>query len=130
MRLVHDTSTNTLRLQLDRTNEQTVERTERIPGLIDVADGGRLVGIELTPGSGLVDSDWLFAWSGDPVAREWLTIESDGAAYFQLTTGDDQHARSSPIELTVDLDASGSVLSISIPRRGAGYELSYPSGNQ
>ncbi len=119
-----------LRLYLDRDDEPVPARTARASGVIDVAEGGRLVGIELSPPDQLVTSDWLRLWRDNPIAGEWLTVESDERAYLQLTSGDDRHARSAQIELSLDLDASGNLVAIGIPRRGAGYEISYPSGNQ
>lgn len=130
MHLVHDTTTNTLRLLLDHDDQSVHARAVQVSGIIDIAEGGRLVGLELPPPDSVVTTDWLRVWRDDPIAREWLTVADDETVYLQLTTGDDRHARSTRIELTVDLDASGNLVSIAIPRRGAGYEISYPSGNQ
>jgi hypothetical protein len=42
----------------------------------------------------------------------------------------DDSSLSSSVELEVELDGHQEMLAISIPRRGAGYEISYPSGNR
>ena len=104
--------------------------SQHVPGIIDIADGGRLVGLELTPPEGISATDWMSRWVGDPVAREWVTIEDDGRVYIQLTTGDERHVRSTPLTLIAELESGSRLRAVGIPRRGDGYEISYPSGNQ
>lgn len=130
MHLVHDRATNTLRLRLDRDTGTAGAPPEQVSGIIDIAEGGRLVGLELTPPEGIIATDWMSQWLDDPIAGEWVTIEDDGRVYIQLTTGDDRHVRSTPLTLLADHESGSRLRAISIPRRGAGYEISYPSGNQ
>ena len=131
MRLQHDRSRNTLRLLLDDDSRQTATRLTA-PGVIDVAANGRLVGIELQTGleeSALASA--ISAWLADPVAGEFVSLEGHGGLYIELTTGDpDEHARSSDVSVELELDAGRELVAIAIPRRGAGYEISYPSGNR
>lgn len=130
MRLLHDSEHNALRLTLDDLPD--VAGVDRLRGLVDVAAGGRLVGIELRTGEAESDlRQRLRRWLVDPVAGEYVTVDPDGTVYIELTTGDpDDDVRSTDVDLNVELDASGELLSIAIPRRGAGYEISYPSGNR
>lgn len=131
MRLIHDAKNNALRIVLD--DEPGVPSSSlRLRGLVDVAAGGRLVGIEFRPGDhGSTVRRSLHRWLEDSLAGEFMTLEPDGRVYIELTSGDAQdHVRSSPLDLTAEFDTSGELLAVSIPRRGAGYEISYPSGNR
>lgn len=130
MLLTHDTSTNSLRLSM--ADDAAPVNVERVHGVLDVAENGRLVGVELQFDSGEdTVRHRLRRWTSDPAAAEYTTIEPDGTAYIELTSGDpDDFVVSSPVELTLESDADGALLAVSIPRRGAGYEISYPSGNR
>lgn len=99
-------------------------REVRVGGTIDVGAGGALLGVEVRRSVGLPVLSQGFAGWGSVVSVE------GGAAYVALMAGDDSNARSAAVEVGVGLDASGSVTSLTIPRRGAGYEITYPSGNR
>jgi uncharacterized protein YuzE len=131
LRLRHDAATNALRLTLDGVSGEVCERTS-LTGMVDVAANGRLVGIELWSGVGETDlARMLKRWTGDPVAGEFVSVDSDGTAYIELTAGGaDDTARSSTVLLDIDLNEHSEMLAVSIPRRGTGYEISYPSGNR
>lgn len=131
MQLTHDRTRNALRLTLgDQTGELPTRQS--IPGVIDVAAGGRLVGLELQPGvEAATLARWFRPWLEDPEAGQYLDLASDGTVYVELTSGaDDDQARSTPVEVELEYGSAGDVAAISIPRVGAGYEISYPSGNR
>jgi hypothetical protein len=124
VRLDLDRERNLLRLSRED-GEAPTAVVEHAQGLIDMAAGGRLIGIELELSASLTEQA-LTAWLEDGL------VEVAGASsYIQLTTGSDEDAaRSTAVELLVELDNAGALLAIGIPRRGAGYEISYPSGNR
>lgn len=100
------------------------DRTIVLPGTIDVGEGGVLLGIEIRASDRLPEpADAFTGWGG--------AASVDGpSVYITLMAGDDRHARSADIAVDIGLDPNGSVARISIPRRGAGYEITYPSGNR
>jgi hypothetical protein len=124
VRLDFDRERNLLRLSLTEEPARAAA-LEHAPGLIDMAAGGRLIGVELQLPASLTEQA-LAAWtSAGALEVAW------SSAYFQLTIGpDDDAARSTAVELLVELDDAGAMLALGIPRRGAGYEISYPSGNR
>lgn len=79
---------------------------ERVRALLDVAEGGRLVGLEL-----------LGAVAGVP-------------SYIELEPMVGATTRTVEIEVSVWARADQGAWRIDIPRRGEGYEITYPSGNQ
>lgn len=99
-----DLAANTLRLVLSGDKAGEATSVERRPATIDVGSGGRLVGVELE--SGYVDVM-------PPQAGTEHLIRS-AEAEVMLEIGEGMEA---PIALVV-------------PRTGAGYEITYPSGNQ
>jgi len=103
-----------------------VVRRESVVGIIDVAEGGRLAGVEVAGLSRSILSTWLNrAGNSDS-----LTVADDGTAYFVISDGDDRNVRSVNIAVSVESGRNDELLSLAIPRRGAGYEISYPSGKQ
>lgn len=70
------------------------------PALLDVGANGRLIGIE--------------------VGDAYITV-------MDLPGEDDPYARSAPVEVAI---SAGTPPSITIPRRGPAYEITYPSGNE
>lgn len=126
MELTHDSATNTLRLTLAN-HERPVDptHTTNIDAILDIGEGGRLIGVEFP-----ADEAQLSQWLRDPIASAFVTHEHDGRAYIQITTASDGTARSTPIRVTVEYNADGDLTALAIPRRGHGYEVSYPSGNQ
>jgi uncharacterized protein YuzE len=131
MRLNYRPRENTLRLTLDR-DQGPVQLETELPGLIDVGEGGRLVGVEVRGGD-VVDLDRILEpWLADPVASEFVTSGVD-SAYIMLSVAEEtapkEHLRTAEAMLLAELDASGKLVALSIPRRGHGFEISYPSGS-
>jgi hypothetical protein len=75
-------------------------------GIIDVGEGGRLLGIEVVIGA-----------SGDSFQ---VDIDPPSGSL----------SRTATTTVMVETDGSGTVSAIVVPRRGPGYEITYPSGNQ
>jgi hypothetical protein len=59
-----------------------------------------------------------------------MIVSADGSAYVELAPSPFGAVRSAPVRLLVEFDRDDELVAIAIPRRGAGYEISYPSGNQ
>ncbi len=61
-----------------------------------------------------------------------LGIELDDAYLMVCAPSDDDAGLVRAIEVVVGVrrDASGHVAQVSVPRHGAGYEITFPSGNQ
>lgn len=97
-----DLNTNSLRLGVGEPIEGEEVRTTSETATIDIGTGGRLVGVEL-PG-GYVD-----VMSPEP--------------------GTDHLIRSSEAEVLVERSGQ-TIVTLVVPRLGAGYEITYPSGNQ
>ncbi len=96
-----DVAANTLMLLLGEA-EATI--SELVPATIDIGTGGRLIGVELP--SGYVD-------------------------VMEPETGTEHLTRSASAEVRVGrAGEGGSLAQVTLPRRGAGYEITYPSGNQ
>jgi hypothetical protein len=103
VKLLLDLARNTIELRL---HDAELVRQTRLPALLDIGEGGRLLGIEVT-------------LPGDAAPR-YLPIEAERG---ELT-------RSAAVTIAVAFDRGGEPVAIELPRRGKGYELSYPSGNQ
>ncbi|HET7142343.1 MAG TPA: DUF2283 domain-containing protein [Candidatus Limnocylindria bacterium] len=132
MRLRYQPQENSLRLTLDAEGGGPARRLP-LPGLVDVGEGGRLVGVELHPAPGVDLARALARWRGDAVAAEYVSLDGS-TAYIELSAPDEaslrEQMRAAEATLAAELDASGALVALSIPRHGAGYEISYPSGNQ
>lgn len=103
MRLLLDLARNTIEL---RVAEPPVDATRLdCPATVDVGESGRLLGVE-------------------------LALPNGESRYVAAETGRGELARSAGATAGVVLAADGSVAAITLPRRGPGYELSYPSGNR
>lgn len=122
MRLTVDREANTLVVTPD--SDQQSMRTVIADGTLDVGEGGVLLGVEVQVSEALGDLAGQFGGWDDAVDTD------DTSAYLTLMPGDDSHARSTPIAVKIGLAASGQVTSLSVPRRGEGYEITYPSGNR
>jgi hypothetical protein len=97
-----DLATNSLRLILAESAEGRGVETLSESATIDVGAGGRLVGVELP--NGYVD-----VMPPEP--------------------GTDHLIRSSTAEIGVERVGT-ELVALVVPRLGAGYEITYPSGNQ
>ncbi|HYH11136.1 MAG TPA: hypothetical protein VD789_02185 [Thermomicrobiales bacterium] len=97
-----DLATNSLRLVLVESTEGRSIETLYETATIDIGTGGRLVGVELPDG-------YVDVMPPEP--------------------GTEHLIRSSMAEVGVER-AGGEAVALVVPRRGAGYEITYPSGNQ
>ena len=93
-----------LRLAFGPTSAPATSRSAS--AVIDIGEGGRLLGIDVAAASGQAP----------------LLVDVDPPL------GD--LSRSVAVTLTLERRPSGSISAIELPRRGTGYEISYPSGNQ
>lgn len=126
MRLALDPARNLLRLTL--TDAPASDAAVALAGTLDVAANGRLAGIELR---GAELPRLLAPWTRDPIAAEFTHLSDDGSAYIALTVGPaGEEMRSSDVPIVAELDGVGACVALAIPRRGHGYEISYPSGNR
>ena len=81
--------------------------TRRVPAELEVGAGGRLLGLDL----------------GAPLPG----VTSDG--YLELFPPLTSDVRTAPVEVAIT-EWEGRVTRLELPRRGEGYEITYPSGNQ
>jgi hypothetical protein len=102
MRITIDSRANTLHFAIRAM--QPVDRQTNVPALIDVGEGGRLIGVEVDLAT--------------------------GPLYIPLEEQTDRHTRSATIRVDVETDAAGNLATLIVPRRGEGYEITYPSGNR
>ena len=126
MELTYDSDTNALRLT--PTTSATPHQpsgTKTIDAILDIGEAGRLIGVEFP-----AEQSQLRHWLTDPLSSEYLTLDDNGDAYVQITSGDSGTARSTSIRLIAEYDPANQLTALVIPRRGDGYEITYPSGNQ
>jgi hypothetical protein len=131
VRLSYRSAENTLRLTLDDELGESVIDHE-VNGYLDIAEKGRLVGIELTS-NGLNLTETFSTWLRDKVASNYLQVDDD-SAYVALSAPQEDipshHVRTAEVRLHAELDADAHLVALAIPRRGHGYEISFPSGNR
>jgi hypothetical protein len=128
--LSYDRATNALRLALNDTPAAAYARTIELHGVIDIAANGRLAGIELRDHAAGLLARSLRDWLADPIAGRHAHVADDGSVYIELSVGADDDIRSADALLLAEFDSGDSLQAVTIPRRGAGYEISYPSGNR
>lgn len=125
MELTYDSEANTLRLVLPVPDEPADPAfVKSIDGILDIGENGRLIGIEFD-----ADEGEFHLWLIDPVAGGFSNLDTNDRAYIQISP-DDGNFRSTELPLTAEFNAYGEIISLIIPRRGSGYEITYPSGNQ
>jgi hypothetical protein len=100
-----------------------------LPGVIDVGEGGRLLGLEVDlssfPGNSRLVSDARTS------ARSAVSYAADDQRlYLAIMKGVGAHSRSASLSVEVGFDAVGAPAQLAIARRGTGYEITYPSGNR
>ena len=78
------------------------------PATLTMGEGGRIVAVDI---------------AGDP-AGEGSPVEVDVAPWVGTAV------REVAIRAEVTRRSDGALVAVAIPRRGAGYEITYPSGNQ
>ena len=131
MRLVYDRRQNALRVSLTDNRSEVAVRN-LCQGVVDVGEGGRLLGVEFKLANELKSLEHqLLPWLLDGQFGQYITIDPGGNVYIELTeqyTGD--VARSCDVEVTLELDSKDQLQSITFPRSGSGYEITYPSGNR
>ncbi len=125
MRIRHDAARNLLRLHLRR--ELPIGAPRPAQAAIDIGTGGRLLGLELLADATLA-APWL-APSGDPLAPDY---DSAGGSLYVPISADEggPNVRTALAEVSLAVGRDGALLAIDLPRRGHGYEISYPSGNR
>jgi len=132
VQLSYESTDNSLRLTLAGDQALTAERVS-LAGYVDMGVGGRLIGIEILGPAGFEIRQALAHWLDDEIAGEYLSVAGD-SAYIELSMSDEtslhEQSRAAEAIFAADLDADGLLIALSIPRRGAGYEITYPSGNQ
>jgi uncharacterized protein YuzE len=129
VKLTFDSERNALWLTLDGDVRAGLPDAD-LNAIIDVSTSGRIAGIELDLQSESAAADQLREWLADPVARQWTSISPDGSAYIQLSQGVTEDVRSSALVVSARRAEDGAISALGIPRRGTGFEISYPSGNQ
>lgn len=77
--------------------------TQSAVATLDMGTGGRLLGLDM--------------------AGRYLAVSEPAPADVAL-------ARSFDAPVTLHFAADGSLTSVAVPRRGSGYEITYPSGNR
>jgi hypothetical protein len=98
-----DLAANTLRLVFGEPGDRAVSRAS-LPATIDIGTGGRLIGVEL-------ESGYVELMPAEP--------------------GTEHLSRSAAIEVAVERErGSDALLAVTVPRRGHGYEITWPSGNE
>lgn len=134
MYLRYQAAENTLRLSLDDAQHRAT-RHVALDGYVDMGEGGRLIGVETRAGGGIDLAHALTPWLADPIAAEFVNV-SGGSAYIELSAPEEmdvrehENVRAIAARFAAELDENGNLVALSIPRRGAGYEISYPSGNR
>jgi hypothetical protein len=132
LRLRYHPEENTLRLTLDR-EQGIAQRRIKLSGYVDMGVGGRIVGVETLRQPSFDLNEALAPWLSDETAATYVSLEDD-SAYIELSAPEEadirEQVRAVPATFTAEIDADGRMTALSIPRHGAGYEISYPSGNQ
>ncbi len=123
MRIVVDLANNLLRFEPVTSADRSSEVA--LPATIDVGLRGELVGVEVEIGELILAPGWRIR------ASPAIELDATGATLY-LTIGDAPETGQRTADGTViaALDAAAQIVAFDLPRRGAGYEISYPSGNQ
>ena len=127
MRVDYLRERNALRLTLGP-SPPAAATVRSVGAMLDVGEAGSLLGVEFPVGD---DSALAGPW---PNPEAVANASSDGPTsetfYVPLGCTAGAHVRSVPAVVEVMSDANGTPVAVEIPRRGDGYEISYPSGNQ
>ncbi len=113
IRVVVDSGRNTLRLLIPQEltlglrNGDDAPTVQSHQAILDVGEAGRLLGLELAHGSNPADP--------------W---------YLDLEDAPGDQLRSVTVTVAVARDLDGQPVWVDLPRRGEGYELTFPIGNQ
>ncbi len=132
MRLTYEKTENALRLTLDE-ESGAIDRRINLTGYVDMGTGGRIVGVETREPESLDLAHALLPWTSNQTAAEYVSVTGD-SAYIELSAPEEsdirEQVRAVEASFIAEIDAHGQIVALSIPRHGAGYEISYPSGNQ
>jgi len=97
---------------------------------IDIGEGGRLLAVEVAVAVTVAVGETLAL----PPAGEGSPSVSYDPGSATLTVELERHAgglvRSAAARVGLVVDGRGSLLAVEVPRRGVGYEITYPSGNR
>lgn len=106
-----DQSAVVLRFGTGRGEDETEPEAggDWLPATLAMGEGGRLLDLEVPGGGG---------------------IEAVGPLDVDISPWPGGAIRQVSVHVHLWRDAGGSLTSIEIPRRGVGYEITYPSGNQ
>ncbi|HEV2526963.1 MAG TPA: hypothetical protein VGT61_00715 [Thermomicrobiales bacterium] len=107
-RILVDPARNALRLLLLPGSAGEAAALTRHSATLDVGEGGRLIGLEVEPDGATSEPGW----------------------YLELEPAPGPFSRSVEVTVTAGRDASGRATWLEWPRRGPGYEITFPSGNQ
>lgn len=133
MLLTVDVVTNTLWVTPNSTSAVTTRAADTassVPAIVDVTTHGHLLGIECDlPETDPVNRERWQRWTNDPETANLIAIDPDGSIYLHLSEHDGGDIRSVQVSALLVHDG-GSIAAVGIPRRGNGYEISYPSGNR
>jgi hypothetical protein len=130
LRLRYESADNTLQLSLEAEQRTPVEQID-LSGYVEMGTGGRLAGVELLdPGESRLPA-LLSEWADDEDASAYLSIDGN-SAYIELSESDlpNEPTRTASATFRAELNDMGKLITLSIPRHGSGYEITYPSGNQ
>lgn len=123
MRLCYDPRSDTLELHIDLTPGQVATQSPStrasVRAILDVADAGRLLGVELPVGR-----------LPEPYRSLLQPLAPDGYLYLELDTPAQMSValRSIPLTVTLDWDSHAASVRLSFPRRSKTHELLFPSG--
>ncbi|MGH2558334.1 MAG: hypothetical protein ACRDJH_04650 [Thermomicrobiales bacterium] len=119
MKITVDIRANTLRCEF--ASSRPIARVRSAPAVLDVGEGGRLIGVDVEHPSVALPAN------GEPAA----TLDpATGSLYIALEASTDRHARSARVIVELATDDAGILAALIVPCRGAGYEITYPSGNR
>ncbi len=117
---------DTIRLFLAADQPTTPTAQHQLPGVLDIGEAGALLGVEidLCPAPSL-----QFPSVGVVPALEH--DREAGTCYVELARASQSgQIRSVPVTVRVLSTDQGTAVVVEVPRRGHGYEISYPSGNR
>ena len=125
LRIVLDLRRNMLEFRL-RGEEAEPAVWEMRPATVDIGEAGRLLGVEIDLSTA---PERAKPWTTDsPPPGEF--DPTTGSLYVALDSRVDRLARTATATARAGIDRDGRLMRVEIPRRGEGYEISFPSGNQ
>jgi hypothetical protein len=126
MNITVDPSDNTLRFSFAVHTDSP--RKSTLPATIDIGEQGRLLGIEMD-----IKTVTAPALRWPPESSDLVSFDTKGGTcYLAIEPEPESHAfvRSVRGEVRMVTDERGMAAEVILPRRGEGYEITYPSGNR